>query len=161
MINCIVALEKNQGIGFENSMPWPRLTEDLRWFKQLTTDHIVIMGANTWYSLKKPLPNRVNIVLSKSVKLDADYTFDNVKESLEICSTKFPEKKIFIIGGQAVYDSTMHLVDKFYVTEIDTSYICDKYFDLNYVRKNFRNVIEHGTFSVPVPFKIKEYTNAT
>jgi dihydrofolate reductase len=80
MINAVVAVERDQGIGFEGSMPWPHLSKDLQWFKKLTSNQIVIMGSTTWKSLGcKPLPNRINVVLSRTHNYSgqgaADHTF--------------------------------------------------------------------------------------
>ena len=65
MINLILATDKNGGIGYKNRLPWPSLKKDMEKFKSLTSNNICIMGSNTWNSLpKKPLPNRINVVLS-------------------------------------------------------------------------------------------------
>ena len=73
MINCLVAVERNQGIGFEGQMPWPRLKGDMSWFREKTTDQIVIMGRKTWESIGgKNLPNRINIVISREFVEHAD-----------------------------------------------------------------------------------------
>lgn len=158
MINCVVALEKSQGIGFQNSMPWPRLKQDLFWFKKLTLDNIVIMGSNTWHSLDYPLPDRINIVLSRFHQNGSTFSCINMDEALDLCNIRYPNKEIFIIGGQAVYDSTMNIIEKFYITEIDANYQCDKFFNLKYVQDRFTNVSTIQTHLEPVPFTIKEYS---
>ena len=66
-MNLIVAIDKKRGIGLNNSIPW-YFKEDLQFFKKITLNSIVIMGRNTWESLKKPLPQRYNIVLSTTKK---------------------------------------------------------------------------------------------
>jgi len=75
MIKCIVAVDQGQGIGFNGSMPWPTLKEDLSWFKEKTLDHIVLMGSNTYRSLGKNLSNRINIVISSQLNPKADFTY--------------------------------------------------------------------------------------
>lgn len=158
MINCIVAVEHNQGIGFNGSMPWPRLPGDMRWFKEKTTDQIVIMGRKTWDSIgAKPLPNRVNLVLSRNKIEGCDTSSNDTDRLLDYCKTFYPYKQIYIIGGSAVYTHYLDIVDRFYVTEIDADYQCDTFFDLNYVRENFTKVTEHATFTDPVKYTIKEY----
>jgi dihydrofolate reductase len=163
MISCLVAVERNQGIGFNNGMPWPHLKDDMTWFKDNTKDQVIIMGANTWNSLSlfKPLPNRINVVVTKNVMSEqfnkADHIFSTPENAISGCKTLFPGKSIFIIGGQTLYDSTMHLIDRFLVTEIDMNYTCDKFFNLNYVKANCKTVIEHGTFTTPISYTIKEY----
>ena len=158
MINCIVAVDKNQGIGFEGQMPWPRLAEDMRWFKEKTTDQIVIMGRKTWESIgSKNLPNRINIVISRNFIDGADRCFSDTDRALDFCKIFYPFKEIFIIGGSAVYQHYLDVVDRFYITEIDAEYKCDTFFDMNYVRETFTKVKEHATFNNPIKYTIKEY----
>jgi dihydrofolate reductase len=156
MINCIVAVERNQGIGFNGQMPWPHLRGDMSWFKQMTTGQIVIMGAITYNSLGKPLPNRINVVISRKHAL-GDHTFTDCGSALDYCSVEYPDNDIFIIGGGAIYEQYLDIIDRFYVTEIDAEYQCDKYFNLTYVQKHFTKVKEHATFNEPIKYTIKEY----
>ena len=158
MINCIVAVERNQGIGFEGQMPWPRLAGDMQWFREKTTDQIVIMGRKTWESIgSKNLPNRINIVISRNFIEGVDQCFSDTDRALEFCTTFYPHKEIFIIGGSAVYQHYLDIVDRFYVTEIDSDYKCDTFFDLDYVQETFTKVKEHATFNDPIKYTIKEY----
>jgi dihydrofolate reductase len=156
MINCLVAVERNQGIGFEGQMPWPHLKGDMQWFKQMTTNQVVIMGSTTYDSLGKSLPNRVNVVISRKRQL-GDHTFDNCGDALDFCTIEYPNKEIFIIGGSAVYEGYLDIIDRFYVTEIDADYQCDKFFNLTYVKENFTKVKEHAIFTDPIKYTIKEY----
>lgn len=162
MINCIVAVERNQGIGFEGQMPWPHLKGDMTWFKSITSGQVVIMGSTTWKSLNyKPLPNRINVVLSRTHDYSginaADHTFSDPDTALVFCANEYPDKEIFIIGGSVVYKTYLDIIDKFYVTEIDVDYQCDTFFDLKYVQENFTKVKEHATFNEPIKYTIKEY----
>lgn len=163
MINCIVAVDQNQGIGLNNSMPWPHLKGDMSWFKKSTTGQIVIMGTNTWKSLNyKPLPNRINVVLSRTHNYSgpnaADHTFSDPENALVFCDREYQDKEIFIIGGSAIYEIYMPLIQIFYVTEIDEVYNCDKFFNLKYVQNNFTKVKEHAKFTDPISYTIKEYS---
>lgn len=158
MISCIVAVEKNQGIGFEGQMPWPHLKGDMSWFKNTTSNGVVIMGRKTWESIgSKKLPNRINIVLSKNKIEGCDLSLTVPDSCLDVAKVLYPKKEIFIIGGGNVYKHFMNIIDRFYITEINESYQCDTFFDLNYVQNNFTKVIEHATFTEPVNYKIKEY----
>lgn len=158
MINCVVAVERSQGIGFQGQMPWPHLKGDMNWFKQLTTNNVIIMGSTTWKSLPKPLPNRVNVVVSRnSVYQEADHCFADINLAIETCKTQYSNKEIFIIGGQSIYDQCMNVIEKFFVTEIDVDYHCDKFFNLNFVKENFPIVIEHIKYHDIIPYQIKEY----
>jgi len=156
MINCIVAVERNQGIGFNGQMPWPHLKGDMGWFRKMTTGNVIIMGSTTYDSLGKSLPNRINVVISRK-RILGDHTFDNCRAALDFCSVEYPDKEIFIIGGSAIYEQYKYIVDKFYVTEINASYACDKFFDLSYVKENFTKVKEHATFTDSINYTIKEY----
>ncbi len=162
MLNCIVAVERSQGIGFNGQMPWPHLKGDMAWFKKMTTNQIVIMGSTTWKSLGfKPLPNRINVVLSRTHDYSgqdaADHTFSDPDTALVFCEREYPDKEIFIIGGDAVYRTYLDIIDRFYVTEIDADYQCDTFFDLSYVKKHFTNTVEHATVNEPVKYTIREY----
>lgn len=160
MIIGIVAVEKNQGIGFEGKIPWPCLDFDLQWFKDSTENNVVIMGSTTWKDLKQPLSNRVNIVISSTLKVEANITYDDPVDAVKDSVDRYPNKDIYIIGGQAVYDATKHLCEKFYVTEIDANYKCDKFFDLDYVKNNYQTVEElftiEATDTTP-KYTVKEY----
>lgn len=158
MINCIVAVEKNQGIGFNNQMPWPHLKDDMKWFKEKTINNIVIMGRKTWNSLgNKILPNRINLVLSKNKIEGCNYSSNDKNQLLNYCNKFYPNKEIYIIGGGTVYNLYFDLVDRFYVTEIDNDFHCDTFFDLNHVKQKFKNVVEISTFNTPLKYTIKEY----
>lgn len=159
MINCIVAIERNQGIGFNGQMPWPHLKGDMAWFRKITTDCIVIMGSTTWKSIgSKPLPNRINIVLSRKNEYpSANHTFSDPDEALIFCKDNYLNKKIFIIGGDSIYKTYMDIVDTFYITEIDADYECDTFFDFSYVKKTCTSVIEHATINDPIKYTIREY----
>lgn len=153
MICCLVAIERRQGIGFEGQMPWPRLSGDMKWFKDKTTGNVVIMGSTTWNSLGKPLPNRINVVISSKLQVNAHLTFSNPIDAIKEVSERYRGKDIYIIGGQQLYDSVKELVDVFYVTEIDANYTCDKFFNLDYV-------IEHCTEDEMRRFPATETTPA-
>ena len=117
MISIIAAVAKNRAIGFKNKLIY-WLPNDLKRFKALTTGHTIIMGRNTFLSLPKgALPNRRNIVLSRSQK-----TFENcdvyasLEEALQHCT---PDEDIYIIGGASVYRQALKIADRLCLTEID------------------------------------------
>lgn len=160
MIYCIVAVDNNQGIGYNGQLPWPRLSRDMQWFKDKTTDNIVIMGSTTWHSLNKPLPNRINVVISSRLQVNSNLTFSDPIDAIAELKERYRKKDIYIIGGQTLYDSVKELVDIFYITEIDADYTCDKFFDLEYVQKTCTTVTDilQCTVTEAIPaYKIKEY----
>ena len=117
MISVIAAVARNRAIGYENKLiHW--LPNDLKRFKALTTDHTIVMGRNTFLSLPKgALPNRRNIVLSRSQKaFPGCDTYASLKEALQHCSN---DEDIYIIGGASVYKQALPLADRLCLTEID------------------------------------------
>lgn len=160
MIIGIVAVEKNHGIGFQGQMPWPKLEHDLAWFKEKTTDHIVLMGSKTWKSIGKFLNNRINVVISSNLYPEATLTFSDPISAIDELKERFQNKDIFIIGGQQLYNSVKDLVEQWYITEINTAYVCDTFFDLNFVKEHYKEVTEinHFEISKDTPsYSIKEY----
>jgi dihydrofolate reductase len=118
-INIIVAASSNNCIGKQNKLPW-HISNDLKYFKKLTTNHCIIMGRNTFESIGKPLPNRVNIVLSKSdFKNDGVVVRASIKEALAYCE-KWNQEEVFIIGGDSIYQQTIELATKIYLTRVET-----------------------------------------
>lgn len=159
MINCIVAVDLGHGIGCKGHMPWPTLTEDLAWFKRITTESVVIMGSATWRSIGRKLPGRVNIVISRSLTIESDHCYQSPQYAIAAAKILYPTKEIFIIGGQELYDSSLPFIDRFYVTEIHADFVCDRFFDLDHVQKYFPNVTtlaDHYTSGIT--YSIKEYT---
>ena len=117
MISIIAAVAKNRAIGFKNKLIY-WLPNDLKRFKALTTGHTIIMGRNTFLSLPKgALPNRRNIVLSRSQKaFDNCDVYPSLEEALQHCT---PDEDIYIIGGASVYRQALKMADRLCLTEID------------------------------------------
>lgn len=123
----IAAIGREREIGVNNKIPW-RLPEDLKRFKELTTGHTVIMGRETYESIGKPLPNRRNIVISR--KLDFNPQGLEVAKSIEeALSLAQGNGEVFIIGGAEIYNQTLPLANKMYLTTVDVSVpTADSYF---------------------------------
>ena len=117
MISIIAAVAKNRAIGFENKLIY-WLPNDLKRFKQLTTGNTIIMGRRTFESLPKgALPNRRNMVLSRSVtELPGCEVYPSLEEALQHCA---PDEDVYIIGGASVYEQALPLADRLCLTEID------------------------------------------
>jgi len=132
----------------------------MKWFRNLTKNNVIIMGSVTWESISCcKLPDRVNVVVSKKSWSDADHSFTSPIQAIQECKKLYPESEIYIIGGQQLYDSTIMLADKCYITEIDQDYQCDRFFNLDYVQQNYQRVQEHHRYTDPVPYTITEYSN--
>ena len=118
MIIGIVAIAKNFAIGKDGKLPW-HYPADLKFFKQTTTGNAIVMGRNTFESIGKALPKRLNIVLSRSQKFEnlSNLLVLNSKESvLEL--EKYLKGDIFIIGGAKTYIDFSDVIEKWIVTEI-------------------------------------------
>lgn len=118
MIAIIAAIDKNNALGFKNRLLF-YLPDDLKRFKALTTGHTVVMGRKTFDSLPKgALPNRRNIVLSRSTRLELPgaEVYASLEEALLHCANN---EQVFIMGGASVYKQAMPLADRLYMTEID------------------------------------------
>lgn len=113
----IAAVARNRAIGNGNKLIY-RLPDDLKRFKALTTGHTVIMGRNTFLSLPKgALPNRRNIVLSRTVScFPGCDTYASLDEALAHCS---PDEDVFVIGGASVYRQAIDGASRLYLTEVD------------------------------------------
>ena len=117
MISIIAAVAKNRAIGYQNKLIY-WLPNDLKRFKALTTGHTIIMGRNTFLSLPKgALPNRRNIVLSRSSKVFPGCdVYPSLEEALAHCAK---DEDIYIIGGASVYKQALAVADRLCLTEID------------------------------------------
>ncbi len=127
MITIIVATDRNNGIGYNNSL-LAHIPGDLRRFKDITMGHCLIMGKKTWESLpNKPLTGRKNIVLTDN-ELDCfncAETARSIDEALSLCD---PGREIFIMGGGSVYRQFLPLADRLMVTHIHREYQADTFF---------------------------------
>ena len=109
----IVAVNENLVIGKDNKLPW-HSSEDLKYFKRITSDNVVIMGRKTYESIGKALPNRVNIVISNTTTFDDVITVNSFHEALNEAS-KYT-KEIFVIGGASLYEQVLNDAEKLYLT---------------------------------------------
>lgn len=128
MINLIVAYSENYVIGKNNKLIW-RLDQDLKRFKKITLNNIILMGRKTFQSLPKILPNRYHIVISKNFNFFSPYVL--IHNSLHDVIQNFRgslDKNIFIIGGGEIYYQSMPFIDKMYITKIHIEVKGDVFF---------------------------------
>ena len=123
MLEIIVAVGnyivgKGYPIGKDNKLPWKN-SNDLKWFRQNTEGNIVIMGRKTFESIGKPLPNRINIVISRQDNPSADNLIwmKSIEDAIKYCEDSFSNKKVFLTGGASIYQYAIehHLVDKIHI----------------------------------------------
>ncbi len=129
MINIVVVMGRNREIGMENSLLW-RLKDDMRFFKDLTTGHPVIMGRKTFQSLGRPLPNSTNIVVSGSMSSQEDVVvLSSVAEALEQAALCPGGDEIYVIGGGEIYIQTLAQTEKLFITHVDAEFpLADTFF---------------------------------
>ncbi|MBE2917351.1 dihydrofolate reductase [Anoxybacillus flavithermus] len=123
-ISLVTAIDRNNAIGYKNQL-LVKLKNDMKYFKQITTsgDHnIVVMGRKTFESIGKPLPNRINIVLTKDKKFKHKgiFVYHSVEEVLKQYKYYGESKpNLFVIGGETIYRQFMRYADRLYITLID------------------------------------------
>src|SRR3989344_1840396 len=149
-ISMIAVIGKNRELGKDNRIPW-YIPEDMKRFKNLTKGHVVIMGRNTFESIGRPLPDRINIVITHDTQYNPPgcIVVHSLGEAIQKAenaviarseTTKQSQKKdrhaslamtsneIFIIGGGQVYKQAMPFADKLYLTLIDGIFDADTFF---------------------------------
>ena len=157
MISIIAAVGKGLELGYKGDLVW-RLPEDLKYFKEVTKGHTVLMGYNTFMSLPKLLPGRKHVVLTREPEKLATLADEKVffgKEKPEVIGItelfefvdkyKGTEEELFIIGGGSVYKQLIDTADKLYLTEISADFPeADVYFP-SFDKSDFRReVVKKG-----------------
>ncbi len=141
-----MATDDRGGISRGGSMPWPKNSSDLNWFKTNTLNSIVVMGRLTWVDpfMPSPLKNRVNILVTKSNIFEFpgadEYISNNVKENILNLSNKYLNKDIYIIGGANILNQLFEIVEEFYLTKIYGDFKCDKNIDLKKIEKSMKMI---------------------
>ena len=127
-LSIIVAMDDNQLIGANNTLPW-HLPADLTYFKKITTNKTILMGRKTYESIGRPLTNRRNIVVSSNPNFKADgcEIANNIKSALELAK-KNNKTEIIVIGGATFYKQTLKYANRLYITRVFGSYTGDTYF---------------------------------
>ncbi|AUI85219.1 diacylglycerol kinase [Vibrio azureus] len=117
IISMIAAMADNRIIGKDNQMPW-HLPADFAWFKRCTMGKPVIMGRKTYESIGRPLPGRLNIVISRdaSLVIEGVTTVTSIQQALDAAGEV---EEAMIIGGGAIYTECLPIADKLYITHIE------------------------------------------
>ncbi len=124
----IVARSRNHVIGKDNQMPW-KISADLQFFKKVTMGYPIIMGRKTWESIGRPLPGRRNIVVSRNFDYQANGA--ELVSSLEEALQSLREfERVFVIGGQQLFNQAFPLADQLFITEIELEVEGDTFFEV-------------------------------
>lgn len=147
----IAAMSENRVIGHGNKIPW-HLPEDFKWFKQMTTGQIIVMGRKTFESIGKPLPNRTTIVLSRS-----HFDFPDVKTAshfseLDLSAAELAGREVYICGGAQIYEQALPFCSELYLTLVKRVVEGDAFFP------PFENLFDLAEVVREMPeFKILRY----
>ena len=155
MISMIAAIGKNNELGKDNSLIW-HIPNDMKFFKNTTINHTVVMGYNTYKSLPAPLKDRHMIVISKNHNIDE---IEIIKDPQEIVDKYLDNNiEIFIIGGASLYNYFLDYAKNLYLTEIDDTCIeADAFFPTFDKNMWQDNILEEDTYK-DIKYKIHKYT---
>jgi dihydrofolate reductase len=154
-ISLIVAMSSNHAIGLGGQMPW-HLSADLKRFKQITMGHPIIMGRLTFESIMRPLPGRTNIIVSRNpaYKAEGCIVVDSVETAISRACQLADEA--FVIGGAALYESTLPFADTLYITRINQVFDGDTFFPdfdcKNWAEIEREDVLDDATVSFTYRF---------
>lgn len=157
--NMLVAMDECRGIGKNGELPW-HLKADMEHFKKVTKDKVVVMGHRTYNSLPekyRPLPERVNIILSRTIglRIPRCLVFNSIEDVLRIAELN----EVWIIGGAEVYAAFLPHVDRIIVTHVRTKADCDTFFPLSpkEIRKTLQRLHKTADEENDFAFTITEY----
>jgi dihydrofolate reductase len=140
MITLIASIGRNNELGFENKLLC-HIPGDIKHFKSYTTNKVVVMGANTFLSIGRPLPGRKNVVITSKSLLGV-IVAENVQSALSI---EYCYDEIVVIGGASVYKQTIDLADKLLITHVDAEFTADTFFPAIDLTKWMINSIIEGS----------------
>ena len=128
IISLIVAMSRNRVIGKGNALPW-HLPADLKYFKRVTLGKPIIMGRKTFESIGRPLPGRVNIIVTHELTYRADgcTVVHSVEDALKAAHG---HDEVMVIGGAKLFEQTLPRAERIYLTEIDADFTGDVFFPM-------------------------------
>ncbi len=136
ILSLIVAMDRNGVIGEKGKLPW-HIPADLERFKKMTVGKAIVMGKNTFISIGRPLPNRVNIVLTSDMSLDTGSAQKALSvEEAKIIAFSSGVNELVFIGGRKVYQTVLPIVQKMYVTDVIHSFNGDVFFPCDEINWN-------------------------
>ena len=142
MFSIIAAIGKNRELGLNGQLVF-HIKEDMKYFRETTTGHKIIMGRKTWESLPSKLPNRENIVVSRNDVTGADLTVKDLSEF--IAKNQNTDEEIFIIGGGMLYKAFLPYAKNLYLTEVNASTNADVFFPKFDKSKYDKTIIKKGS----------------
>jgi dihydrofolate reductase len=149
----IAAMSLNRVIGAGNRIPW-HLPQDFKWFKQMTSGHVIVMGRKTFESIGRPLPNRETIVLTRSSTPIAGVQIVSGLDLINAAKPPFAGKEIFICGGAQIYAQALPLCSNLYLSLVKREVEGDTYFPPFEEEFELEEVVKEET-----EFRILHYRN--
>ena len=130
-ISLMVAMAKNRVIGRDNELPW-RLKSDLQRFKKITMGKPIVMGRKTWESLGRPLPGRLNVVVSRQAEYalpEGAVLVHSIDEAIALVAEQQPTNtEVMVIGGAEIYQQALLQADRLYITHVYADVKGDAFF---------------------------------
>jgi dihydrofolate reductase len=155
-VNAIIAYDRNYGIGKNGKLSWPHHSEDMKWFRECTNGHVIIMGRKTWESIgSRKLPNRINVVVSNSSNIegnpDSIYSGD-ISLLLAQKAEEYKHLKLWIIGGADLYKQSLQYCNNIYTTRFTNDYSCDTFVPMDVYLSGYTELAKRShndaTFSI-------------
>lgn len=165
MIKAILACDEEGGVSRNGTLPWPKNSKDLQWFKDNTLGHIVVMGSTTWKDphMPRPLPRRINVLVTSHPENypDVNTLNGNLVEELKRLESQFPSLITWIIGGPNIIEQCLGVVDEFYLSRIPGKYNCDTFLPLKKIETLFKITLQETHPEVEFQIWEKRKINAT
>ncbi len=154
MLSIIAAIGKNRELGKGNDLVF-HLKDDMKFFRETTSNHTVVMGRKTWDSLPGKLKNRTNVVISRHEIEGADESISNIEAF--IATNKDTDEEVFVIGGASIYAAFLPYAKNLYLTEIESNADADVFFPEFDKSLYEKEVLKKGTEN-DLDYSIVKYT---
>ena len=127
-ISQIVAISENRAIGKDNDLIW-RLPADLKHFKEVTMGHCMLMGRKNFESIGRPLPGRTTIIVTRDTnyKMEGCHVVNSIESGIELAKS-LNEQELMVIGGGEIYNQTLSITQKLYLTEVHERFDADTFY---------------------------------
>jgi len=152
-IKAILACDEKGGIGKDGALPWPHNAADMRWFRNNTGGHVVVMGSKTWSDdfMPCPMPKRVNVLATSAPDKYPGahrYICGDLAHQLCLVADDYPGLITWVIGGSDIISQTIDVIDEFYISRITGDYNCDTFLPIDDIEHNFTCMYADGVSNV-------------
>ena len=143
MIRAILACDDKGGVSKDGTLSWPHNSKDLKWFKENTAGHVVVMGSTTWEDphMPRPLPKRTNVlVTSRPTDYNGAnrYISGNLLKEIKELEKNYPSLITWVIGGPNIVEQSLGIIDEFYLSRIPGDYDCDTHLPMKKIQTLFK-----------------------